>query len=209
MSEKSRPGRSFSHIVRTVVCARSFPCSKRPRNPRKKALTEGLRIGHGPQHNRVTRTRPVNVAFNRHLRQKAGNPLGLIVLQGLWLLHLVSRLLLLARLQRLPLFVVAFATVRPPLAEDRRIRERVDAKLALDGYIHSMRSSIEGQGLGEKMDAGEKQRIEDALRDAQTWLDAQPEADTGAWFEHILSLFMGLSLTESSNGFFCRVPKSS
>ena len=36
------------------------------------------------------------------------------------------------------------------------------------------------------MDAEEKQRIEDALMDAQAWLDAQPEAATGAGLKGIV-----------------------
>ncbi|CAE7754244.1 BIP4 [Symbiodinium pilosum] len=63
--------------------------------------------------------------------------------------------------------------------EDKRIRERVDAKIALDGYIHSMRLATEdGQGLGERMDSEEKQRIQHALKEGQAWMDANPEADT-------------------------------
>merc|ERR1712161_146148 len=45
--------------------------------------------------------------------------------------------------------------------EDKKVKERVDAKNAFDGYIHSMRSATEGsgenKGLSEKMDAEEKE----------------------------------------------------
>merc|ERR1711976_57443 len=58
---------------------------------------------------------------------------------------------------------------------------RVDAKNAFDGYIHSMRSATEGsgdnKGLSEKMDSDEKEKILDALKDGQSWLDSNPEAD--------------------------------
>lgn len=41
--------------------------------------------------------------------------------------------------------------------EDKKVKERVDAKNAFDGYVHSMRSATEGsgdnKGLSEKMDA--------------------------------------------------------
>merc|ERR1712026_391154 len=41
--------------------------------------------------------------------------------------------------------------------EDKKVKERVDAKNAFDGYIHSMRSATEGsgdtKGLSEKMDS--------------------------------------------------------
>merc|ERR1711948_156000 len=41
--------------------------------------------------------------------------------------------------------------------EDKKVKERVDAKNAFDGYVHSMRSAVEGsgenKGLSEKLDS--------------------------------------------------------
>merc|ERR1711948_118331 len=66
--------------------------------------------------------------------------------------------------------------------EDKKVKERVDAKNAFDGYIFSMRSATEGsgenKGLSEKMDSEEKEKIMDALKDGQSWLDSNPEADS-------------------------------
>merc|ERR1711939_316594 len=65
--------------------------------------------------------------------------------------------------------------------EDKKVKERVDAKNAFDGYVHSMRSAVEGSGenkvLSEKLDSEEKEKIMDALKDGQSWLDSNPEAD--------------------------------
>merc|ERR1712186_77415 len=65
--------------------------------------------------------------------------------------------------------------------EDKKVKERVDAKNAFDGYLHSMRSATEGsgdnKGLSEKLDSEEKEKITDALKDGQSWLDSNPEAD--------------------------------
>jgi len=65
--------------------------------------------------------------------------------------------------------------------EDKKVRERVDAKNAFDGYLHSMRSAAEGsgdnKGLSEKLDDDEKEQIGEAIRDGQSWLDSNPEAD--------------------------------
>merc|ERR1712080_193929 len=65
--------------------------------------------------------------------------------------------------------------------EDKKVKERVDAKNAFDGYLHSMRSAVEGsgenKGLSEKLDSEEKEKIQDALKDGQSWLDSNPEAD--------------------------------
>jgi len=66
--------------------------------------------------------------------------------------------------------------------EDKKVRERVDAKNAFDGYLHSMRSAAEGSGdsmgLSEKLDDDEKEQIVEAIKDGQSWLDSNPEADT-------------------------------
>merc|ERR1712013_492440 len=65
--------------------------------------------------------------------------------------------------------------------EDKKVKERVDAKNAFDGYVHSMRSAVEGsgdnKGLSEKLESEEKEQIMDALKDGQSWLDSNPEAD--------------------------------
>merc|ERR1711972_801477 len=65
--------------------------------------------------------------------------------------------------------------------EDKKVKERVDAKNAFDGYMHSMKSAVEGsgdnKGLSEKLDSDEKEKIQDALKDGQEWLDSNPEAD--------------------------------
>merc|ERR1712093_480521 len=65
--------------------------------------------------------------------------------------------------------------------EDKKVKERVDAKNAFDGYLHSMKSATEGsgenKGLSEKMEEEEKEKVLDAIKDGQEWLDSNPEAD--------------------------------
>merc|ERR1712045_366426 len=65
--------------------------------------------------------------------------------------------------------------------EDKKVKERVDARNAFDSYLHSMRSATEGlgenKGLSEKLDSDEREKIIDALKDGQSWLDSNPEAD--------------------------------
>merc|ERR1712020_94857 len=52
--------------------------------------------------------------------------------------------------------------------EDKKVKERVDARNAFDGYMHSMKSATEGsgenKGLSEKLDSEEKEQIMDALK---------------------------------------------
>merc|ERR1712036_95294 len=61
--------------------------------------------------------------------------------------------------------------------EDKKVKERVDAKNSFDGYLHSMRNAAEGsgdnKGLSEKLDDEEKEKI----KDGQSWLDSNPEAE--------------------------------
>merc|ERR1712127_717781 len=65
--------------------------------------------------------------------------------------------------------------------EDKKVRERVDAKNAFDGYLHSMRSAAEGsadnRGLSDKLDDDEKEQIDEAIKDGQSWLDSHPDVD--------------------------------
>merc|ERR1719327_667126 len=65
--------------------------------------------------------------------------------------------------------------------EDKKVKERVDAKNAFDGYLHSMKSATEGsgenKGLSEKMEEEEKEKVLDAIKDGQEWMDSNPEAD--------------------------------
>jgi len=65
--------------------------------------------------------------------------------------------------------------------EDKKVKERVDAKNAFENYMHSMRTAAEGsgdnKGLSEKLDDDEKNSIKEALKDGEEWMSSNPEAD--------------------------------
>jgi len=62
--------------------------------------------------------------------------------------------------------------------EDKKIRERVDAKNAFEGYLYSMTGSIDDkEKLGGKLDDDDKQKIKDAIKDGETWLSENATAD--------------------------------
>merc|ERR1719456_2147350 len=65
--------------------------------------------------------------------------------------------------------------------EDRKVKERVDAKNAFENSLHSMRSTVEGsgdnKGLSDKLDDDEKNSIKEALKDGEEWMSSNPEAD--------------------------------
>jgi len=65
--------------------------------------------------------------------------------------------------------------------EDKLTKERTDAKNAFEGYLHSMRTAVEGatgQGLGDKLDEEEKEAVTDAIKEGEEWLQSNSEADT-------------------------------
>jgi len=65
--------------------------------------------------------------------------------------------------------------------EDAKVKERIEAKNGFDSYLHSLKSAVEGagenKGISEKMDEDDKEKVTEALADAQSWLDSNSEAD--------------------------------
>lgn len=65
--------------------------------------------------------------------------------------------------------------------EDRKVKARVDAKIAFESYLYSMRSAVEGsgenKGVSETLDEAERDAVMEALRAGQAWLDSNPEAE--------------------------------
>jgi heat shock protein 5 len=60
--------------------------------------------------------------------------------------------------------------------EDKKVKERIDAKNAFDGYLHSLKSAVE-DSLKDKIEEEEKEKIQEAMQDGQSWMDSNPEAD--------------------------------
>ncbi|GJN12934.1 hypothetical protein PR202_ga31261 [Eleusine coracana subsp. coracana] len=60
--------------------------------------------------------------------------------------------------------------------EDRMVCERVDARNKLEAYVYNMKSTVDGGKLAEKMDVDEKDKVEEAVREANEWLDSNQEA---------------------------------
>ena len=65
--------------------------------------------------------------------------------------------------------------------EDKKTKERVEARNSFDNYIHSMRSTVEGsgdnKGLSEKLDEDEKSTVLDAVKEGESWLGENPDAE--------------------------------
>jgi len=62
--------------------------------------------------------------------------------------------------------------------EDRKALELVNARNACEALVHSVRKSL--QEYGDKLDAGEKEKIESALKDAEGVLKSEAKAEIEA-----------------------------
>lgn len=60
--------------------------------------------------------------------------------------------------------------------EDRKEKERIDARNNLETYIYNMRSSI-GDKFADKIDSDDKEKIESTLKEALEWLDDNQNAE--------------------------------
>jgi L1 cell adhesion molecule like protein len=56
-------------------------------------------------------------------------------------------------------------------AEDEANRSKVEAKNSLENYCFSMRNTLTEEQLQDKLEAGDKQKIESAVQDTLSWLD--------------------------------------
>jgi len=61
--------------------------------------------------------------------------------------------------------------------EDRKVKERIDAKNTFEGYIHSLKTMIEDKEKSAKLDEESKTTIGDAMKDGESWLSSNPNAD--------------------------------
>ncbi|TVU45428.1 hypothetical protein EJB05_04915, partial [Eragrostis curvula] len=57
--------------------------------------------------------------------------------------------------------------------EDRRVRERVDARNRLENYVYRMRSAVRDGGVGGKIGEEDKEKMEAALTETIEWLEEQ------------------------------------
>jgi heat shock protein 5 len=68
--------------------------------------------------------------------------------------------------------------------KDKEVRERVEAKNALEGYLYNMKNQVEDKDkLGSKLSAEDKKTIEDAVKEGLDWLESNEEADKDAMSE--------------------------
>ncbi|KAJ4828428.1 Luminal-binding protein 5 [Turnera subulata] len=61
--------------------------------------------------------------------------------------------------------------------EDRKIKEKVDARNSLESYVYNMKNQINDQGIADKLESDEKEKIEEAVKEALEWLDDNQSAE--------------------------------
>ena len=63
--------------------------------------------------------------------------------------------------------------------EDKLVKEKVDARNALEGYCYNLKNQLEDEekGLAGKLSEEDQEAIETAVNDALEWLDENEEAD--------------------------------
>ena len=63
--------------------------------------------------------------------------------------------------------------------EDKRMKERVDGRNALEGYCYSLKNSLEDEdkGIADKLGEDDVQTLQDAITETLEWLDDNQEAE--------------------------------
>ncbi|XP_057550780.1 luminal-binding protein 5-like [Amaranthus tricolor] len=62
--------------------------------------------------------------------------------------------------------------------EDKKVREKVDARNKLETYIYNMRSTIDDKDkLADKIESDDKEKIDSTLKEALEWLDDNQNAE--------------------------------
>ncbi|KAK7258895.1 hypothetical protein RIF29_24484 [Crotalaria pallida] len=70
--------------------------------------------------------------------------------------------------------------------EDKKVRERIDARNKLETYIYNMRSTINDKDkLSDKIDSDDKEKIENTLKETLEWLDDNQNAEKDEFEEKL------------------------
>ncbi|RLN23463.1 luminal-binding protein 3-like [Panicum miliaceum] len=72
--------------------------------------------------------------------------------------------------------------------DDRKVRERVDARNKLETYVYQVKSAVDDSEMADKMDVEEKEKVEEAVRDANEWLDGNSDAEKEDYEEKLKEL---------------------
>jgi heat shock protein 1/8 len=68
--------------------------------------------------------------------------------------------------------------------DDKKQRERIDAKNGLENYAYSMKNAVNDEKISSKLDAADKQKILDAVEKTTKWLERNQEASKDEYEGH-------------------------
>ena len=69
--------------------------------------------------------------------------------------------------------------------QDKKAKEKIDARNNLDNYLHTMRNTInDKEKLADKLESADKEKIKEALKTHQEWLDGHQNAEKEDYEEH-------------------------
>jgi heat shock 70kDa protein 1/2/6/8 len=86
-------------------------------------------------------------------------------------------------------------------AEDDANKNRIEAKNGLENYCYSLKTSIGGPEVADKIPASDKATLESAIDDTVSWLDANPSAEKEEYEEKQKSLeTIALPILQSMGG---------
>jgi endoplasmic reticulum chaperone BiP len=63
--------------------------------------------------------------------------------------------------------------------EDRKVKERIDARHGLESYLYSLKNTLDDdeKGLADNLKPSDKKELQDAIDETLDWMDGNPEAD--------------------------------
>jgi endoplasmic reticulum chaperone BiP len=73
--------------------------------------------------------------------------------------------------------------------QDKALKEKIDAKNSLENYVYTMRNTIEDkEKLADKLEDDDKEKIKEALQDAQDWMNSNEDAEKEDYEDHLKDL---------------------
>jgi len=61
-------------------------------------------------------------------------------------------------------------------SEDENNKQRIESKNALENYAYSLRNTLKDEKIDDKLDSGDKEKLNKSIDDTIHWLDAHPNA---------------------------------
>merc|ERR1711881_366371 len=65
------------------------------------------------------------------------------------------------------------------MGEDKKVKDRIDGRNALEGYCYNLKNMGEDEekGIADKLSEEDKETVEEAIKEALEWLDDNQEAE--------------------------------